>query len=398
MKESEKQKYDRLLAITIRGIKKAAEAYDIHPQQVTKHQFFEVTEGITDWELRTIGGLLSIKKTHFPVSEEELASMRSTQVASNYVSKLQRDLADEIRFRQFVIKEIKEAIKTAKIPKVTIPTAPKKIPRKKNMIMELMLSDLHIGKKTKDFNIETARKRLINLASTFIQEYNDNKKIFNVERIILAMLGDIVESFTMHGLESASSCEFGNSKQIDYAVKYIFYYIMIPIAQLGLPVDFVGVTGNHDRTDTRKTYNNPGENNMTWAIYRGVEELCKVAGLKNIKFHIPKGSYYVLDIYKNHCLYEHGDNNKNNKAAYEAQMAKRSRQENVVIDFGRFGHWHEYQCYDRGRIIVNESLCGPDSFSMVLGYNSSPGQTINYYVETKNRPTCFYKSFPVYLG
>ena len=78
-------------------------------------------------------------------------------------------------------------------------------------------------------------------------------------------------------------------------------------------------------------------------------------------------------------------------------MNNRSKQLGKVIDFGRFGHYHEYACYDRGRIIINESVCGQDSYANVLGHSSTAGQTINYYIETKTRPTCFFKSFPVWL-
>jgi hypothetical protein len=82
----------------------------------------------------------------------------------------------------------------------------------------------------------------------------------------------------------------------------------------------------------------------------------------------------------------------------EGLMEQRGRQNNVTVHFGRFGHWHEYAVFDRGRIIVNESVCGMDSYAEVKGFDSKAGQTINFYVETKNRPNCFYHSFAVDLS
>jgi len=43
-------------------------------------------------------------------------------------------------------------------------------------------------------------------------------------------------------------------------------------------------------------------------------------------------------------------------------------------------------------------VCGQDSYAEIKGFNTSAGQTINYYVDTKARPSSFYYSFPVYLG
>ena len=158
------------------------------------------------------------------------------------------------------------------------------------------------------------------------------------------------------------------------------------------------VTGNHDRTEHSRTMQEPGVNNLTWIIYKSLEELCQISGFKNVKFQIPTGSYIILDIYNNTVLYEHGDNVKGTtKKSFETLIENRSRQSGISIDFGRFGHWHDYMCFDRGRIIVNESVCGLDSYASVMGFNSKAGQTINFYVDTKNRPNCFYYSFPVDL-
>jgi hypothetical protein len=117
-----------------------------------------------------------------------------------------------------------------------------------------------------------------------------------------------------------------------------------------------------------------------------------------VKFEITQGAYLIHKIYNNTCLYEHGDNCKSNaKKSLEGLMEARGRQNNTTIDFLRLGHFHEYACYDRGRIIVNESLAGQDSYSEVSGYNSKAGQTINFYVATKKRANSFFYSFPVDL-
>lgn len=391
-------KYTRLLDIAIKAIEQAAKEYEIHPQQVTKFHFFNMSPDITDWELRTIGGLTGIKNAHFPMNSKDIAVKRQAVKKTSYVNKLFKEVGDWENFKEQVLSEVREAVKSIKIPKIDIKKQKQEKSNKHDMTMELMLSDIHLGKKSKTFNTEVCKRRIDELVETFIREFNDNNKLFNVHRVILALLGDMISNATFHGVESAMEAEYGNSKQIVNSVNLLFTGVLLPIARLGVKIDVPAVTGNHDRPDVNKTYNNPGENHLTWIIYKMLELLCKTYKLDNVKFHIPDGSYIVLPIYDNYCLYEHGDNNKkNSKDGFMNLINKRSKQEKKMIDFGRFGHYHEYHCFGRGIVIINESICGPDSFSDIHGYTSTAGQTINYYVKTDKRPSCFYKSFPVYL-
>lgn len=386
--------------LTLEDIKalilEVAEKAGMHPQEVTLRQLQAVRDDISEWKLRQFGGLSKIKK-NFPYTHKDLAAIREQDELRRYVAKLERQLGDSARFEEELLETLKTSVTKIK-PKIL------KIPKlesngKRKMTMELMLSDIHYGKLTESFNLEVCRERMRKLTDVFIREFKDNRKLYDVERIIVALIGDIIESYTMHGLESARSCEFGNSRQVQEAIESILNDVLLPVAKLGVPIDVPCVTGNHDRTDTSKTFHNPGEEHLTWIIYNSLKALCEAHGLENVTFHIPKDSYTTLDIYGNTCLYEHGDRVSSSlKNNFEKVMNDRAKQLNTVIHFGRFGHWHEYACWDRGRIIVNESVCGQDSFAKVLGYASSPGQTINYYIETETRPTCFYKSFPVYLG
>jgi hypothetical protein len=136
-----------------------------------------------------------------------------------------------------------------KIKPRTVKYNEKKVNNKHSMSIELLLSDLHFGKKTATFNLEVARARLIELADVLIQEIENESKIFNIENVIIALMGDIIESYTMHGLESAVGCEFGNSEQITYATISLFEDILSPVfayaASKGINVKVVGVTGNH---------------------------------------------------------------------------------------------------------------------------------------------------------
>jgi hypothetical protein len=326
-----------------------------------------------------------------------LQEVVSTKRRNSRVAKDNKELLSYIEMKGDLIDAFRAVLKAHDLPKLKVA----KISRDKtkhNMTLELMLSDIHYGKKTATFNLEKCRERMREVTRVTLEEIERHKMLYNVERIIVALLGDIIESFTMHGLESAAGCEVGNEEQIRAAIESLFYDVILPLAATGIQIDIPAVTGNHDRTEEHRTYVNPGKENVTWVIYNMLRMLSEAHGLKNVNFYIPEGSFVVLDIYGSTTLYEHGDNCKGtDRKTLKSWMADRGKQIGKIIDFFRLGHFHEYVMYGRGEIIANESVPGPDSYSDVKGYNSQAGQTLNYYIETKERPTSFFKSFPIYL-
>lgn len=395
--QNRKNYVERLTRIIAR-IKQTAEAQGVHPSEITKTQLLSTGDDITSWDLREVGGISAVVKAHFPIVSKDLVTIREQQEVGKYVRALEKKVGETQLLDQNMRKAIDEAVKGLRLERIK--TIKPRSSKGRKMTMELMLSDIHYGKLTKTFNLEICRERMRTLTSVFLGELERKQtEGYNVEHLIVALIGDIIESYTMHGLESAASCEFGNAKQVQSAITSLFHDVLVPIAQSGIKVTVPSVTGNHDRSDMSRTMQLPGENNLTWIIYNSLEELCKSANLKNVTFIIPTNSYVILDIYGNNCLYEHGDNAAaNTKQGYEALMDRRAKQNNLTLHFGRFGHYHEYAMFDRGRIIVNESVCGQDSYAEVKGYKTSAGQTINYYIQTDTRPSCFYQSFPVYLG
>jgi hypothetical protein len=382
-------------------IRRVSKDLGVHPSSVSLAQLLENSR-IREWDIRKLGGLSSIKAAHFPVTDKAIAQIQSNREAASYIRKLEKQLAEKQLFEDRVCKEVAEALKTVPLKAIEIPTPKPSKTRKADMTMEFMLSDIHYGKLVpgnKPVNLSVIRSRVRHAVSVLLREIEQHKDIFNVERLIIAVIGDVIESYTMHGLESAIGCEFGNPRQIDEAVESLWFDVLVPLAKTGMKLDFVGVPGNHDRTEPKKTMNKPGENLVTWIIYKGLERLAKVSGMKNVTFHIPKEGFYVLDIYGSPCLYEHTDEmSAPDRRQFERLIQDRSKQTGKQIHFLRGGHWHESMNIDRGRIIINESVPGQDGFSETKGYNSSAGQTINYYIKTDKRPTPFYKSFPVYLN
>lgn len=379
------------------AVKRAAKDSMIHESKVTIAMMNNQDKRITEWSLRRFGGLSGIRK-YFPISNKDLAILREQKDLQSYVNKLEKDLGEKLNFEKKVLNTIEKAVSGLKPKKYRVPK--KTTGKGKEMAMELMLSDIHFGKETKTFNLKILKQRLDKLTSVFLSEMNKKEKDgYNVNQIIISLIGDIIESYTMHGTESALSCEFGNSRQIQESIDNIFDHVLLPIAMTGKKIHIPAVAGNHDRTERNRTFNNPGETYVTWIIYKSLERYCQLSGLKNITFDIPVDSYTTYDLFGKHTImYEHLDNiSSPTKSVLEGLIKKRSEQIGKMIHMVRGGHWHERLSVDRGRIIINESACGQDSFAKVKGYSSKAGQTIVFYVNDDNLPNGYLYDYPVHL-
>jgi hypothetical protein len=331
-----------------------------------------------------------------------------TRKANSHNAKDLKTVIQEWEKREDILDAVQAAVKNINKASVKPIKFPKPGKDKKGMTLELLISDVHFGKLTKTFNHEVLKRRLKQLADVTIKEMQRAAEHYNIERIILAFMGDLIESSTMHGLESAMGCEFGNSRQIQESIEQLYLLVILPIAKaaeiLGTKVDCVGVTGNHDRTEEHRTFNSPGEENVTWIIYNSMRLLCENADLKNVKWYIPTDPFQYLEIYGEGVVYEHYDNVKgsNKIAGIETLLSKRINQIKKPVVFIRGGHFHEPMEAGIGRIVINGNVPGNDSFSTVLGFDCEPSQTLNFYIErgksdSIKRQTSFYKRFLIQL-
>lgn len=330
-------------------------------------------------------------------SLKQLKDLVRTKKSNSFTSKENKTILQLWNDRDDILEAIKAAAQELNKIKITYPKKSKD-KKKLGCTKELLLSDIHFGKLTDKFNLEILKSRLEEVVHATIGEIERDSKDYNMDEIIVAILGDIIENYSMHVLESAKGCEFGNAKQIYEALINIFKIVILPLNQLGIPMRVVCVTGNHDRDGVNRTYHNPGEENFTHIIYNTIRDFCEIANLKNIKFIIPKEPWAVVEIYGNKVLYEHYDNSKNaDRKGLENLMTKRANQLNMIIDYMRGGHFHEPTSFRNGRIMINGCLTGNDSFASVLGFNAEASQTLNTFINSTHRRYKMYKSFNILL-
>jgi len=381
-------------------------AFILHQKQISKRAFDEIAGkfakkfGVELDELE-IKQAYHKYKNSFDSDDyhiKKLKDIARTKKSNSYTSKENRTILQAWNDWDDILDSVKSAAKEINKIKIASGKKAKKSKRKKGMTKELLLSDIHFGKLTGSFNLEILKERLDEVVHATISEIERDSKEYNIDEIVVAFLGDIIENYSMHVLESAKGCEFGNAKQIHEALKTLFSKVIVPINKLGIPMRVVGVTGNHDRDGTQRTMHDPGEENFTYVIYNAIKDFAEVAGLKNIEFVIPKEPWAIIDIYGNNVLYEHYDNCKSpDRKALEAHMTKRAHQLDTLIDYMRGGHFHEPTSFKNGRIQINGCLTGNDSFASVLGFNGEASQTLNSFVNSQNRRYKMYRSFNILL-
>lgn len=331
--------------------------------------------------------------THGVKTLKDIARVKAN---NSFTAKENRTILQLWNDRDDILDAIRSAAKDINKTK-TKPVRALKKSGKLGITKELLLSDIHFGKKTDRFNLDICKQRLEEVVHATIGEIKRDSKEYVIDEIVIALLGDIIENYSMHVLESAKGCEFGNAKQIYEATLNLFKIVIAPLNQLGIKMRIVCVTGNHDRDGSNRTYHNPGEENFTHIIYHTLKNFAEFSGLKNIQFIIPKEPWAVLQIYGNNILYEHYDNSKSaDRKGLEALMTKRANQLGISVDYMRGGHFHEPTSFRNGRMQINGCLTGNDSFASVLGFNAEASQTLNTFANSK-RKYKMYRSFNILL-
>lgn len=266
------------------------------------------------------------------------------------------------------------------VPYITMPTVPK-------ATMEILFSDWQVGKKAQYYNsviaveeLKAYGEKLYNLAV---------KNTYNVERIVFASLGDIVEDHMKHGVQSATSTDSSLAEQMAISIECIWKYIVEPLASIGVPMEVVGIAGNHGSSE-HKGFDmyKAGRYSYDYPIYKAIEGFCQVKGYDNVHFNLPEGSFGHTSIYNRHVVYEHGYNNNCTEKSMEDQRGKRSKQLKQHVEYFRVGDMHHVCNYDCGRLVVNGAFFGVDTegheYSGVLGFSSIPAQVVMFHVDNNS--------------
>jgi hypothetical protein len=267
--------------------------------------------------------------------------------------------------------------------------------------VEVLLSDLQIGKLSPGYNTNVARKRLFELGRAAC--FQIEQKItagYCVERIVLGLLGDIIESDKKHK-NSARATDSSTSEQMFDAQQGLLEFVIEPLARYGIPLDVIAITGNHDHDDHGINMFEPGKNHLSWCMYRSLELITTRLGYTNTSWTIPDGSYAIVDFYGQKALYEHGVGVSATEAAMKAHKIKRSEQERQHLTYFRMGDKHTVTSFNSGQLVVNGAFFGASAggteYSGIAGFSSVPAQWMGFHVRRKDNRLSLYDNFVIQL-
>ncbi len=272
----------------------------------------------------------------------------------------------------------------------------------RRITIEVLFSDIQIGKLMDDYDSEVAQRRAdewIEVVATRILAYQQQG--FFIERIIFAVLGDIIESDKKHA-NSGRGCDIGTADQMKIGIEIMFNKAVLTLAQFGAELDVIMITGNHDHDDHGLNMFYPGREHLSWPMYHSVRMLAEASGL-NANFIIPEGSYHVHELYGQNILYEHGVRVSTSEAAMRKHVSSRIDQQKQYIDLFRMGDKHNICRFNNDRYAVNGAFFGDsrkgEEYSGIAGYDGEPAQLMFAHVNrSDNRRTSIFDSLVIQLG
>ena len=331
-----------------------------------------------------------------------IANIRSSHNARKQKSKIAKEnklLLDKLDQLEDLPKQLEKMLKDNPLPKINIPKLKLK-KGKKNLGVEAVVTDIHVGLKTDSYSTKKCEKSIQKYTQVMLDEIERLEKNFNVTHIQANFLGDIMQGNKLHGADSQASCELTDAEQVVEAIRILFYNFIIPIAKTGKKVQIIGICGNHDRQEQARPIVNAGKTYLTWIIYNTMKMMCELTSLKNVTWDIPNKEYTYFDMFGSKVVVEHGHASgiKSTVQSLENQLLKRANQLGIIAQGIRVGHFHGSLNSNRGRHIIAPSSVSGDCFGDHLGYVSYPALLLNYYVETKSRDFSYYHSFEVDLS
>lgn len=334
---------------------------------------------------------------------DQLVKQRRSQIKAAEARKAFRSAADtKIKFEDALtaLKGAASRLSRRKLNKIKLPNQRSN----EKMTVELLCSDIQIGKLMPGYNSEIAKKRIQEYARAAIFKINQHAVSgYKIERIVLAFLGDIIESSEKHS-NSQRATDSSTPDQIKNAALWLYEYLLTPLASLGVQVDVKCVTGNHDWNDHGINQYNPGQEHYSWPLYHFMKFAAQREGLKNVAFDIPLGCFTYTEIYGHLVCYEHGVKVSASHASMDKRREQRGNQLKKFITFYRMGDKHNISRFNEDRLVVNGAFFGGDTegreYSGIHGYDSLPAQIMLCYVPRKKGDPRLplYDSFVIQLG
>jgi predicted phosphodiesterase len=254
--------------------------------------------------------------------------------------------------------------------------------KKAKRVENIVLSDLHFQSLIDPEEcpigygaIEESRRlgKVAEQVADYKRQYRKDTKL------VIHLLGDIIQG-TLHDARDGAPLAWQQAA----AIHYIVQFIMFQSAQFP-SVEVYCASGNHGRNKQRhhdRAVHQKWDSHET-TIYYAVKTAILNAGIKNVKFVIPKTPYYVVDVFGKKIFGTHGctvfksgyPGHSINVKALSHQLLKWNEAKHVggPFDLVVVGHIHvpAQVRLPEGSIITNGALVPSDPFAVSIGSPSN---------------------------
>jgi hypothetical protein len=362
-------------------IKRTAKELGKNPHEINKGQLLKADTKLSDWTLRGLGGLQSIKERFFPVTTKDLVEIAETKDVNSYIKKLEATVASKEGFRQKLISLVKSNL--APLPKIKVPKFKPSSTEQERQIV-LMLNDTHYGllvhaDEINDVNsfgwTQACRRTAMMLKETL------NYKVHNrtqVSKVHLVLNGDLIQGI-IHGLQMDQMEK--SIHQVNGAI-HILTYLITGLAQEFKEVQVHGLCGNHEdsphKRDHGKRVNSEKYDSYANIIFYALSTAFRNS--EHIVFNFTKGLHLNVDLPAGRALITHGDtlfsralgnagtaiNVKSLSNEIRAWNAGEIAKGKPPVKLLLFGHVHSFAHFitsDGVEVYIAPSLSGTDGYS-----------------------------------
>lgn len=247
----------------------------------------------------------------------------------------------------------------------------------------LVLSDLHVGQKTKsehtgglfEQTLDRTREQIRNLFQTLELLHAIARKSIHLERLVVLMLGDLVEGDGMRPRQAREIDGLVTKQTID-VVDLLSWFLQQAMSLFPV-VEVHNVGGNHDRVSQKAGTAGLGElgyhDTYAWLAGEVLKRMFKPAiDAERMEFTNWEGFFGGSIIAEKRFVFEHGASFRTSTGSYGgigyypiANAARRYREMLDGADFVVMGHFHQANCLSMGRgwQVLNGAL--PPSTSWV---------------------------------
>ena len=361
---------------------------EIHISKIKVGDIVEHDESITEWDIRKLGGLNSIKSSKFPEEDKDLVGTSNLKKTNSYIKKLETQLGNKLSLQEELTKVVEANVQ----PLGRIPFKKhKSVKGSLRREVVAMLNDTHVGLivdpeeigELNSFDFKEAGRRF----AYFIKEVADYKPHVRseVKKLHLILNGDMIAGI-IHGLDTKGIHLLIHQKN---ALFHILTHGITFLAQEFKDIEVHGIAGNHCRA-VHKGHGQRPVSEIYDSLVNDVFYGISVAFRNNprIGFNFPKTPYGFINLPGGRAMFAHGDhvfskaignvgtaiNVKALSIAIKNFNSGEVVKGNAPIKLLLLGHVHCYAHFitdDDVEVYIAPSLSGADSYSHSLTINTN---------------------------